>query len=82
MDNSSRYKTLILTICAILSLSITSGHGLDALGSLGTVAVRGKAYEGWWNHMAAGSAGEGAGSNTELRWTLSSYLGFLSLKAR
>ena len=22
------------------------------LGSLGTVAIRGKAYEGWWNHMS------------------------------
>ncbi|EOD38349.1 hypothetical protein EMIHUDRAFT_224749 [Emiliania huxleyi CCMP1516] len=31
---------------APLPAPITSGHGLDALGSLGTVAARGKAYEG------------------------------------
>ncbi|EOD25134.1 hypothetical protein EMIHUDRAFT_206255 [Emiliania huxleyi CCMP1516] len=47
-------QNLGLTICAKRYMSITSGHGLDTLGSLGTVAVRGKACEGWWNHMKRG----------------------------
>ena len=100
---TTRSSTLLYARPAFLSIP---------LGSLGTVAVRGKACEGWWNHMsrppparphdslrrltlrhnhramstswvalavarlppilvssamAAGSAGEGAGSNTELR---------------
>ena len=39
---TTRSSTLLYARPAFLSIP---------LGSLGTVAVRGKAYEGWWNHM-------------------------------
>ena len=40
---TTRSSTLLYARRAFLSFP---------LGSLGTVAVRGKAYEGWWNHMS------------------------------
>ena len=40
---TTRSSTLLYARRAFLSIP---------LGSLGTVAVRGKAYEGWWNHMS------------------------------
>ena len=40
---TTRSSTLLYARRAFLSIQ---------LGSLGTVAVRGKAYEGWWNHMS------------------------------
>ena len=40
---TTRSSTLLYARRAFLSIP---------LGSLGTVAIRGKAYEGWWNHMS------------------------------
>ena len=40
---TTRSSTLLSARPAFLSIP---------LGSLGTVAIRGKAYEGWWNHMS------------------------------
>ena len=40
---TTRSRTLLYARRAFLSIP---------LGSLGTVAVKGKAYEGWWNHMS------------------------------
>ena len=44
---TTRSSTLLYARPAFLSIPL-----LHYIGSLGTVAVRGKAYEGWWNHMS------------------------------